>query len=267
MFNHLQLTNKYICFISFRQQLRNKFIRFSSFLHQFLGNTLHFFVPSIVEEKYIQFSPFLRQLRDDCIHFLRSCDCQGTNTFVFLCSFDSLGAKQIQICFSWFFQQLRYENICFSHLRSHFHYLRLSFHFVPATARTLATVWMQATAVTQAITVMLTISNIKDDCNIMTAHNSRNASKSRTESNNRTANTVQTLSKAGFLSKTVKPTTAWREATAAETRGISQHQQQKGDPQQQYQHQQGCQQHNMNAHNLFVLAEICQKVIRTAENQ
>jgi hypothetical protein len=81
----------------------------------------------------------------------------------------------------------------------------------------------------------------------MTAHNSRNASNSRNESNNRTANTVWMLSKAGILAKTKKPATAWREATAAETIGTSQCQQQKGDPQQQYYHQQGCQQHNMNA--------------------
>jgi hypothetical protein len=37
-----------------------------------------------------------------------------------------------------------------------------------------------------------------------------------------------------ILAKTVEPATAWREATAAETIGISQHQQQKGGPQQQY---------------------------------
>jgi hypothetical protein len=93
---------------------------------------------------------------------------------------------------------------------------------------------MQATAVTQATTVTPTASNIKDDCNIMTAHNSTNTSNSRNESNNRTANTVWMLSKAGILAKPVKPATAWREATAAETIGTSQRQQQKGDPQQQY---------------------------------
>jgi hypothetical protein len=49
----------------------------------------------------------------------------------------------------------------------------------------------------------------------MTAHNSRNASNSRNESNNRTANTVWTPSKAGMLAKTVKPTTAWREANSS----------------------------------------------------
>jgi hypothetical protein len=37
-----------------------------------------------------------------------------------------------------------------------------------------------------------------------------------------------------ILAKKVKPATAWREATAAETIGTSQRQQQKGDPQQQY---------------------------------
>jgi hypothetical protein len=68
----------------------------------------------------------------------------------------------------------------------------------------------------------------------MTDHNSRNASNSRNESNNRTANTVWRLSKEGILAKTVKPSTAWREATAAETIGTSQRQQQKGDPQQHY---------------------------------
>jgi hypothetical protein len=69
--------------------------------------------------------------------------------------------------------------------------------------------------------------------NIMTSHASRNTSNSRNASNNRTANTEWTLSKAGILAKTVKPATAWREATAAETIGTSQRQQQKGDPQQQ----------------------------------
>jgi hypothetical protein len=44
----------------------------------------------------------------------------------------------------------------------------------------------------------------------------------------------QMLSKAGILAKPVKPATAWREATEAETIGTSQRQQQKGDPQQQY---------------------------------
>jgi hypothetical protein len=42
------------------------------------------------------------------------------------------------------------------------------------------------------------------------------------------------LSKAGILAKPVKPATAWRVATAAETIGTSQCQQQKGDLQQQY---------------------------------
>jgi hypothetical protein len=37
-----------------------------------------------------------------------------------------------------------------------------------------------------------------------------------------------------ILAKTVKPETAWREATEAETIGTSHRQQQKGDPQQQY---------------------------------
>jgi hypothetical protein len=70
----------------------------------------------------------------------------------------------------------------------------------------------------------------------MTAHKSRNASNRSNESNNRTTNTVWTPSKAGILAKTVKPATAWRRPTVAETIGTSQRQQQKGDPQ-----QQGCQ--------------------------
>jgi DNA-binding transcriptional regulator YdaS (Cro superfamily) len=45
---------------------------------------------------------------------------------------------------------------------------------------------------------------------------------------------VWTISKAGILAKTVRPATAWREATAVETIGTSQRQQQKGDQQQQY---------------------------------
>jgi hypothetical protein len=74
---------------------------------------------------------------------------------------------------------------------------------------------MQATAVTQATIVTPATSNIKDDCNIMTAHNSRNTSKSRNKSNNRTTGTVWTPSKAGMLTKTVKPATAWREANSS----------------------------------------------------
>jgi hypothetical protein len=70
----------------------------------------------------------------------------------------------------------------------------------------------------------------------MTAHNSRNASNRSNESNIRTTNTVWTPSKAGILAKTVKPVTAWRRPTVAETIGTSQRQQQKGDLQ-----QQGCQ--------------------------
>jgi hypothetical protein len=83
---------------------------------------------------------------------------------------------------------------------------------MPATARMPATVRMQATTVKQATTVTPATSNIKVDRNIMTAHNSRNASNSRNDSNNRTANIV---SKAGMLAKTVKPTTAWREANSS----------------------------------------------------
>jgi hypothetical protein len=94
-----------------------------------------------------------------------------------------------------------------------------------ATTKMPATVWMQTT------TVMPATSNIKDDSNIMTAQNNR-----KQASNNRTANTVWTPSKAGMLSKTVKPATAWRRLTAAETKRTSQRQQQKGDPL-----QQGCQ--------------------------
>jgi hypothetical protein len=74
---------------------------------------------------------------------------------------------------------------------------------------------MQATAVTQATTVRPAASNIKDDSNIMTAHNSRKASNSRNESNNRYINTVWTPPKAGMLAKTVKPSTAWREANSS----------------------------------------------------
>ncbi len=68
----------------------------------------------------------------------------------------------------------------------------------------------------------------------MFERNSRNANNSRNESNNMTTNTVWTLSKAGIIAKTVKLATAWRGATAAETIGPSQPQQQKGVPQQQY---------------------------------
>jgi hypothetical protein len=64
----------------------------------------------------------------------------------------------------------------------------------------------------------------------MTPHNSRNASNRSNESNIRTANTVWTPSKAGILAKKVKPATAWRRPTVAETIGTSQRQQQKGDP-------------------------------------
>ena len=49
----------------------------------------------------------------------------------------------------------------------------------------------------------------------MTAHNSRKASNSRNESNNRYINTVWTPPKAGMLAKTVKPSTAWREANSS----------------------------------------------------
>ncbi len=59
------------------------------------------------------------------------------------------------------------------------------------------------------------MSDITDDSNIITAHNSRNASNNRNECNNRTANTVWTPPKAGMLAKTVKPTTAWREANSS----------------------------------------------------
>ncbi len=49
----------------------------------------------------------------------------------------------------------------------------------------------------------------------MTAHSSRKVGNSRNKSNNRTANTVLTPSKAGMFAKTVKPTTAWREANSS----------------------------------------------------
>ncbi len=68
---------------------------------------------------------------------------------------------------------------------------------------------------TQATTVTPAISTIKDDSNIMTAHHSRKASNSRNESHNRTAETVWTPPKAGLLAKTVKPATAWREASSS----------------------------------------------------
>jgi hypothetical protein len=41
------------------------------------------------------------------------------------------------------------------------------------------------------------------------------ADNNRNESNNRTANTVWTPSKAKMLAKTVKPATAWRQASSS----------------------------------------------------
>jgi hypothetical protein len=72
-----------------------------------------------------------------------------------------------------------------------------------------------------------------------------------------TANTEWTLSKERILEKTVKPATAWREATATKTIGAAQRQQQKGDPQQQLKHER---------QQLIFFAEIRQKVVRTAKN-
>ncbi len=66
--------------------------------------------------------------------------------------------------------------------------------------------------------------------------------------------------------KNSEASNSMEEATAAETIGTSQHQQQKGDPQQQYQHKQGRKQHNMNGNNSLVFAEIRQKVTRSAKN-
>ncbi len=95
----------------------------------------------------------------------------------------------------------------------------------------------------------------------MTAHNSRNGSNSRNESNNRTANTVWMPSKAGMLAKTLKQETAWREGNSnRDNRNITASAA-VGRPattripefvetsQQQYKHQQGCQQHNRDDNN------------------
>ncbi len=114
-----------------------------------------------------------------------------------------------------------------------------------------ATLWMQALAVTQATTVTPATSN----SNIMTAHNSRN------ESNNRTGNTVWTPSTAGMLAKT-EAGNRIEEANSSryDNRNITVSTA-EGRPaatrmpeiveiktsQQQYWHQQGHQQHNMDA--------------------
>ncbi len=67
-------------------------------------------------------------------------------------------------------------------------------------------------------------SNSRTASNSMFERNSRNANNSRNESNNRIANTVWTLT------KNMKPATALRGATAAETIVTStQRQQHKGD--------------------------------------
>jgi hypothetical protein len=100
----------------------------------------------------------------------------------------------------------------------------------PATAIMPATVWMQATAGTQAATVTPATSNINDDSNIMTAHNSKNASNSRNVSNNRMANTYGRHKKLGCFQKQLCRQQHGGRPTAAETRGTSQPQQQKGDP-------------------------------------
>jgi hypothetical protein len=129
------------------------------------------------------------------------------------------------------------------------------------TARMPATVWMHATAVTQTATVMPATSNTKDYSNIMTAHNSRNGSNSNNESNNRTANTVLTPSKTGMLAKTLKQATAWREtnssrdnrnitaSAAGERPATTRIPEFVETSQQQYKHQQGRQQHNMDNNN------------------
>jgi hypothetical protein len=89
----------------------------------------------------------------------------------------------------------------------------------------------------------------------MIAHNSRN------ESNNRTANTVWMPSKAGMLAKTLKQATAWREANSSRDNRNITASTAGGRPtttripefvetsQQQYRHQQGRQQHNMDDNN------------------
>ncbi len=95
----------------------------------------------------------------------------------------------------------------------------------------------------------------------MTAHNSRNGSNSRNESNNRTANTVWMPSKAGMLAKTLKQATVWRKANSSRDNRNITASAAGGRPattripefvetsQQQYKHQQGCQQHNMDDNN------------------
>ncbi len=104
-------------------------------------------------------------------------------------------------------------------------------------------------------------SNAKDYSNIMTAHNSRNGSNSRNESNNKTTNTVWMPSKAGMLAKTLKQATAWREANSSRDNRNITASAAGGRPtttripefvetsQQQYKHQQGRQQHNMDDNN------------------
>jgi hypothetical protein len=126
-----------------------------------------------------------------------------------------------------------------------------------------ATVWMQATEVKQATTITPATSNIKDDDNIMTAHNNRKASN-RNESSNRTANTVWIPPKAGMLAKTVKPAITLREANSSRDNRNITASTAEGRPittrmleiietsQQQYLHQQGRRQHNIDANSAIL---------------
>jgi hypothetical protein len=142
---------------------------------------------------------------------------------------------------------------------------------------------MQATAVTQATTVMPATSNILRMTEISwpltTAGTQAGAVMKAT-----TGPSTPRHQKQQCLQKQWSRQQHGERPTAAETIGTSQRQQQKGDPekqgsqllessQQQYKKQLGCQQHNMDANstimdakNLYVFAEICQKVIRMAKN-
>jgi hypothetical protein len=80
------------------------------------------------------------------------------------------------------------------------------------------------------------------------------------------------------LQKTLKPTTVWREANSSRDNSNITASKAEGRPattrmpetvetcQQHYLHQQGHQQHNMDANDLGVFTESCQKVIRTLKN-
>ena len=84
--------------------------------------------------------------------------------------------------------------------------------------------------------------------------------------------------KQGCLQKTLKPTTVWREANSSRDNSNITASKAEGRPattrmpetvetcQQHYLYQQGHQQHNVDANDLGVFTESCQKVIRTLKN-